>query len=101
MPWDNSSESWEKEAASLFWYDNDFSWNRTQHNQDWNWQDQTTSTWQDESLLNGSVDTREEEGVLKEVLLKQNSNSNKIGLQSEEDDIEERPDDDGGSSEDI
>ncbi len=54
-------------------------------------------------LLNGSVDTREEEGVLKEVLLEENSDSNNIGLQIEEDDIEERPDGDasGGSSEDI
>jgi hypothetical protein len=100
-PWDNSAELWEKEAASSFWYDNDFSWNQTQHNQDWDWQEQTTSTWLDESLPNGSENTKEEEGVLKEVLLKENSNSNNIGLQIEEDDIEVRPDDDGESSEDI
>jgi hypothetical protein len=90
-------------VASSFWYDNDFSRNQAQHNQDWNWQEQTSSTWQNESLLNGSVDTREEEGGLKEVLLEENSDSNNIGLQIEEDDTEERPDDDasGGSSEDI
>ena len=66
-------------------------------------QEQTTSTWPDESLLDGSVDTREEEGVLKEVLLEEDLNSNNIGLQVEEDDIEERPEDDasGGSSEEI
>ena len=103
MPWDKASESWEKEAAPSFWYENDFSWNQVQHYQDWNWQEQTTSTWQDESLLDGSVETREEEGVVKEVLQEENSNSNNIGLQVEEVDIEERPDDDasGGSSEDI
>ncbi len=103
MPWDKSSESWEKEAAPSFLYENDFSRNQAQHYQDWNWQEQTTSTWQDESLLDASVDMREEEEVLKEVLLEEDSNSNNIGLQVAEDDIEERPDDDasGGSSEDI
>jgi hypothetical protein len=37
------------------------------------------------------------------VLLEENSVSNNIGLQIEEDDMEEQPDDDasGGSSEDI
>ncbi len=101
MQWDNSSESWEKEMAPSFWCDNASSWN--QAHQDWNWQPQTTSTWQDESLLNGSTDTGEAESILKEVLLEENSVSNNIGLQIEEDDIEERPDEDafGGSSEDI
>ncbi len=85
------------------WYDNDFNWNQTQHYQDWDWQEKTTSTWLDESLPNGSSDIREEEGVSNEVLLEENSNSNNVGLQVEEDDIEERPDDDasGGSSEEI
>ncbi len=100
-PWDNSSELWEKEAASSFWYDNDFSWNQTQRTQDWDWQGHTTSTWLDESLPNGSVDTKDEGDVLKEVLLEESSDANNIGLQIEEDDIEVGPDDDGGSSEDI
>ena len=97
------SESWEKEAAPSFWYDNDFNWNQTQHNQDWDWHEKATSTWLDENLPDGSSDAREEEGVLNEVLLEENSNSNNVGLQIEEDDIEERPDDDasGGSSEEI
>ncbi len=103
MQWDGSSESWEKEMAPSFWYDNSSSWNQVHQDQDSNWQAQTTSTWQDESLLNGSVDTEEAESILKEVLLEENSVSNNIGLQIEEDDMEERPDDDasGGSFEDI
>ena len=103
MQWDDSSESWEKEIAPSFWYNSSSSWNQAHQDQDWNWQAQTTSTWQDESLLNGSVDTGEAESILKEVLLEENSVSNNIGLQIEEDDVEERPDDDasGGSSEDI
>ena len=97
------SESWEKEAAPSFWCDNDFNWSQTRHNQDWNWHEESTSTWLDENLPYGSSDSREEEGVSNEVLLEENSNSNNVGLQIEEDDIEERPDDDasGGSSEEI
>ncbi len=104
MQWDDSSESWEKEIAPSFWYNSSSSWNQAHQDQDWNWRAQTTSTWQDEILLNGSVDTGEAESNLKEVLLEENSvSTNSIGLQIEEDDVEERPDDDasGGSSEDI
>ena len=95
------SESWEKEAVPSYWYD-DFNWNQAQHYQDWDWQEKTTSTWLDESLPNGSSDIREEEGVLNEVLLEENSISNNVGLQVEEDDMEERPEGDvaGESSED-
>ncbi len=40
---------------------------------------------------------------MNEVLLEENSNSNNVGLQVKEDDIEERPEDDasGESSEEI
>ncbi len=50
------SESWEKEVPPSFWYDNASSWDQTYQNQGWDWQAQTTSTWQDEHLLNGSAD---------------------------------------------
>ena len=97
------SESWEKEAAPSYWYDNDFNWNQTQHYQDWDWQEKIASTWLEDNLPNGSSDIREEDGVLNEVLLEENSTSNNVGLQIEEDDMEERPEDDvsGESSEEI
>ncbi len=75
-------------------YDNASSWNQAHQDQDWSWQAQTTSTWQDENLLNGSADAGEAESISKEVLLEENSAASNIGLQIEEDDIEEQPDED-------
>jgi hypothetical protein len=100
--WDNSSELWEKEMAPSLWYDNALGWNHAYQGQDWSWQARTTSTWQDESLSNGSEDAEEAESISKEVLLEENSASNVIGLQIEED-VEERLDEDasGASSEEI
>ena len=84
-------------------YDNASSWNQAHQDQDWSWQAQTTSTWQDESLLDGSAGNEEVESISKEVLLEESSASNSIGLQIEEDDVGEQLDDDvsGGSSEEI
>ena len=84
-------------------YDNASSWNQAHQDQDWSWQAQTTSTWQDENLLDGSAGNEEAESISKEVLREENSTSNSIGLQIEEDDVEEQLDEDvsGGSSEEV
>ena len=89
--------------APSLWYDNAPGWGYAYQNQDWNWQAQTTSTWQDESLLDGSAGNEEAESISKEVLLEESSASNSIGLQIEEDDDGEQLDEDvsGGSSEEI
>ena len=89
--------------APSLWYDNAPGWGHAYQDQDWNWQAQTTSTWQDENLLDGSARNEEAEGISKEVLLEENSASNSIGLQIEEDDVEEQPEEDAsaGSSEEI
>ena len=73
------------------------------HDQDWHWQAQATSTWQDENLLDGSAANEEVENISKDVLLEENSASNSIGLQIEEDDVQEQLDEDasGGSSEEV
>jgi hypothetical protein len=101
--WDNSSELWEKEMAPSLWYDNAPGWNHANQDQDGNWQARTASTWQDESLPNGSEDAEEAESISKEALQEENSASDVIGLQIEEDDIEERLDEDASraSSEEI
>ena len=93
--WDNSSELWEKEMAPSLWYDNAPGWNHANQDQDGN--------WQDESLPNGSEDAEEAESISKEALQEENSASDVIGLQIEEDDIEERLDEDASraSSEEI
>ena len=89
-------------ALSL-WYGNAPGWGYAYQNQDWNQQAQITSTWQDENLLDGSVGNEEAESISKEVLLEESSASNSIGLQIEEDDVEEQLDEDasGGSSEEV
>ena len=89
--------------APSLWYENAPGWGHTYQDQDWNWQAQTTSTWQDESLLDGSAGNEEAESISKEVLLEESSASNSIGLQIEEDDDGEQLDEDvsGGSSEEI
>ena len=93
--WDNSSELWEKEMAPSLWYDNAPGWNHANQDQDGN--------GQDESLPNGSEDAEEAESISKEALQEENSASDVIGLQIEEDDIEERLDEDASraSSEEI
>jgi hypothetical protein len=100
---DHSSELWEKEMASSLWYDNAPGWGHPYHDQDWYWQAQATSTWQDENLLDGSAANEEVESISKDVLLEENSASNSIGLQIEEDDVQEQLDEDasGGSSEEV
>ena len=100
---ESQHELWEKEMAPSLWYDNAPGWGYAYQNQDWNWQAQTTSTWQDESLLDGSAGNEEAESISKEVLLEESSASNSIGLQIEEDDDGEQLDEDvsGGSSEEI
>ncbi len=89
--------------APSLWYDNASGWNHAHQDQDWNWQARTTSTWQDESLPNGSEDAEEAESISKEALQEENSSSDVIGLQIEEDNIEERLDEDasGASSKEI
>ena len=100
---ESQHELWEKEMAPSLWYDNAPGWGYAYQNQDWNWQAQTTSTWQDENLLDGSAGNEEAESISKEVLLEESSASNSIGLQIEEDDDGEQLDEDvsGGSSEEI
>ena len=100
---DHSSELWEKEMAPSLWYDNAPGWGHPYHDQDWYWQAQATSTWQDENLLDGSAANEEVESISKDVLLEENSASNSIGLQIEEDDVQEQLDEDasGGSSEEV
>ena len=89
--------------APSLWYDNAPGWSHAYQDQDWNWQVQTTSTWQDENLLDGSAANEEVESISKDVLLEENSASNSIGLQIEEDDVQEQLDEDasGGSSEEV
>jgi hypothetical protein len=100
---DHSSELWEKEMAPSLWYDNAPGWGHPYHDQDGHWQAQATSTWQDENLLDGSAANEEVESISKDVLLEENSASNSIGLQIEEDDVQEQLDEDasGGSSEEV
>ena len=100
---ESQHELWEKEMAPSLWYGNAPGWGYAYQNQDWNWQAQTTSTWQDESLLDGSAGNEEVESISKEVLLEESSASSSIGLQIEEDDDGEQLDEDvsGGSSEEI